>query len=225
MKLLKFVSLLCAGLAVAVLSATPAMSKSKLPASWDGLELRPTKGLDAVYVRPGVEFKGYKSVTIAGLEVAFDKNWDPNDTVRGTSGRLSTEDLQRIKDDMAAEFRKVFVEELGKGGYSVVDQLGDDTLRVLPGLADVYINAPARDYPGRSTTYTTDAGRMTLVMELRDGPTGQLLARVVDQKAGNNMGPWQVTDSVTNSAEFRRAVRAWADRLVKALDKVNGKAQ
>jgi len=225
MKLLKVVSLLCAGLAVVVLAAAPAMSKDKPPASWDGLELRKTKGLDLVYVRPGVEFKAYKSVAIDALMVAFDKNWDPNSTVRGASRRLSADDLQRIKDDMATEFRKVFVEELGKGGYTVVDKLGDDTLRVLPGLADVYINAPERDYAGRSTTYTTDAGRMTLVMELRDGPTGQLLARVIDQKAGNNMGPWQVADSVTNSAEFRRAVRAWADRLVKALDKVNGKAQ
>jgi hypothetical protein len=126
---------------------------------------------------------------------------------------------------MATEFRKVFIEELGKGGYAVVDRLGDETLRVLPGLADVYINAPERMEPGRSTTYTTETGRMTLVMELRDGPTGQLLARVIDQKAGNDMGPMQVANSVTNSAEFRRAVRAWAQRLVKALDKVNGKAQ
>jgi len=29
---------------------------------------------------------------------------------------------------------------------------------------------------------------------------------------------------VTNSAEFRRAVRAWAQRLVKGLDRMNGKA-
>jgi hypothetical protein len=225
MKLLKSVSLLCAGLAVVLLAAAPVMSKEKPPASWDGLELRKTKGLDLVYVRPGVEFKAYKNVSIDALMVAFDKDWDPNSSVRGASRRLSADDLQRIKDDMATEFRKVFIEELGKGGYAVVDRLGDETLRVLPGLADVYINAPERMEPGRSTTYTTETGRMTLVMELRDGPTGQLLARVIDQKAGNDMGPMQVANSVTNSAEFRRAVRAWAQRLVKALDKVNGKTQ
>ena len=39
---------------------------------------------------------------------------------------------------------------------------------------------------GRTQTYTMNAGRMTLVMELRDGPTGQLLARVVDRHVGTD---------------------------------------
>jgi hypothetical protein len=104
--------------------------------------------------------------------------------------------------------------------------MGDDTLRVSPGLANVYINAPdtSMSTPGRSTTYTTQgAGSMTLVMELRDAPTGQLLGRVIDQKAGTDTGWAQVTNSVTNSADFRRIVRSWAQRLVKGLDTVNGK--
>jgi hypothetical protein len=62
---------------------------------------------------------------------------------------------------------------------------------------------------------------MTLVMELRDGPTNQLLARVIDQKTDTGFA--QVTNSVTNSADFRRMVRSWAERLVKGLDKANGK--
>ena len=62
-------------------------------------------------------------------------------------------------------------------------------------------------------------------MELRDGPTDQLLARVIDEKVGIDTGWAQVTNSVTNSADFRRTVRSWAQRLVKGLDTVNGKAQ
>jgi hypothetical protein len=226
MKLIKTANMICASLAVALLTATAAMAE-KPPQTWDGLELTKKKGLDLVYIRPNVQFKAYKEVTIDKLEVAFDKNWDPNRNVKGTSGRLSTEDMQRIKDDMATEFQKVFVEELGKGGYAVVDKMGDDTLRVSPGLANVYINAPdtSMSTPGRVTTYTTQgAGRMTLVMELHDGPTGQLLARVLDEKASMDTGWAQVTNSVTNSADFRRAVRSWAQRLVKGLDKLNGKA-
>ena len=224
MKLMKSARSMMAGLALALLAATPALA-DKPPQSWDGLELTKKKGLDLVYVRPNVEFKAYQDVSIDGLEVAFDKNWDPNDSVRGTSRRMSTADIEKIRTDMATEFRKVFVEELGKGGYAVVDQAGENTLRVSPGLADVYINAPDRMEAGRVTTYTTDAGRMTLVMELRDGPTNQLLARVIDRKSGTDMGFAQVTNSVTNTAEFRRMVRSWAQRLVKGLDTVNGKAK
>ena len=226
MKPIKSAGFVCAGLAVALLAATAAWA-DKPPQTWDGLELTKKKGLDLVYIRPNVQFKAYKDVTIDRLEVAFDKNWDPNRNIKGTSGRLSTEDMQKIKDDMATEFQKVFVEELGKGGYAVVDKMGDDTLRVIPGLANVYINAPdtSMNTPGRTTTFTTQgAGRMTLVMELRDGPTGQLLARVLDTKAGTDTGWAQVTNSVTNSADFRRAVRSWAQRLVKGLDELNGKS-
>ncbi len=224
MKLKKSASLVFAGLAMALLTATAALA-DKPPQTWDGLELTKKKGLDLVYLRPNVQFRAYKDVSIDVLEVAFDKNWDPNDNVRSVSRRMSTADIEKIRTDMVSEFRKVFVEELGKGGYSVVDKPGDDTLRVSPALVDVYITAPDRMEPGRVTTYTTDAGRMTLAMELRDGPTNQLLARVIDQKAGSDMGFAQVTNSVTNSAEFRRMVRSWAQRLVKGLDTVNGKAK
>jgi hypothetical protein len=222
MKLMKPASVVVAGLAVALVAATSAMA-DKPPATWDGLELTKRKGLDLVYIRPNVQFKAYKDVSIDELQVAFDKNWDPNESVRSVSRRLSKEDIEKIRADMVTEFRKTFIKELGKGGYSVVDRPGDDTLRVSPGLADVYITAPDRMEAGRVTTYTTDAGRMTLVLELRDGPTDQLLARVIDQKAGTDMGFAQVSNSVTNSAEFRRMVSSWAQRLVKGLDKVNGK--
>jgi hypothetical protein len=224
MKLLKPASLVIAALAVALVAA-PAISKQKPPATWDGLELTPRKGLDLVYLRPGAQFKGYTNVMIDDpVEVAFDKNWDPNENVRSLSRRMSEDDIQKIRSEMAVELRKVFIEELTKGGYAVVDKPGAETLRVRAGLADVYINAPDRQEPGRVTYYTMESGRMTLVMELRDGPTGQLLSRVIDQKVGGDMGTLQMTNSVTNSADFRRAVRAWADRLVKGLDKVNGKA-
>ena len=208
MKLMKPVSVFIAGLAVALVAATSAMAE-KPPATWDGLELTKRKGLDLVYIRPNVQFKAYKDVSIDELQVAFDKNWDPNENVRSVSRRMSKEDIEKIRTDMVTEFRKTFVKELDKGGYSVVDKPGDDTLRVSPGLADVYITAPDRMESGRVTTYTTDAGRMTLVLELRDGPTDQLLARVIDQKAGTDMGFAQVTNSVTNSAEFRRMVSSW----------------
>jgi hypothetical protein len=191
---------------------------------WDGLELRPTKDVDALYVRPGVEFKAYKSVTIDPIVVAFDKNWDPNESSRELARRLSPEDIQKLKDDMAGEFRKIFSEELGKGGYSVLEQPAADTLRVMPALTDVYINAPDTLSAGRSYTFTMDPGRMTLVMELRDGPTGQILARVIDKKVGRDTGTLRLTNSVTNSADFRRAVESWATRLRQGLDRLNGKA-
>jgi len=192
--------------------------------NWDGLELKPVKGVDAVYLLPGVTFKAYNSVLLDPVVVAFDKDWDPNQDRVELSRRLSTEDIEKIRTDMAAGFREVFAKELGDGGYPIVDQADHDTLRVTAALANVYINAPDKMSAGRTITLTNESGRMTLVMELRDGPTGQLIGRVVDQKIGDNFGRMQVTNSVTNSADFRRLVDSWATKLRQALDRLRADA-
>jgi len=77
--------------------------------------------------------------------------------------------------------------------------------------------------PGRVTTYTTDAGRMSLVAEFRDSVTGDILARAVDRKQSRDTGFMQVTNRVTNTAEARRAIDVWAKALRDALDELNGK--
>lgn len=199
--------------------AAPAES---MPETWDGLVQRKAKGVDAVYVRPDVDFAVYRNVLLDPVEVFFDKNWKPTRT-GSASQRLPASEIEKIRAAMSSEFRRIFAEEMAAGGYDVVAAPLDDTLRVTAGLADVYITAPDTMSAGRSRTYTRSTGRMTLVMELRDGPTGQLLARVIDRHEDDSMYA-QWTTSVTNSAEFREAVKGWASRLVKALDRVTGKA-
>jgi hypothetical protein len=177
----------------------------------DGLVLQPTQGLDTVYLRPGVDFRSYGNLVLEPVEVAFDKDWDPNSTQRDLARRLKPEDIQKIR-------------ELTSGGYQVVERAGADSLVTSASLTDVYINAPDVMAPGRSRTYTMESGRMTLVMDLKDGATGQLIGRVVDRKIGDNFGRLEITDSVTNSADFRRAVTDWATRLRKGLDTLRSDA-
>jgi hypothetical protein len=182
---------------------------------------RKAKGIDAVYVRPDVDFKVYRNIVLDPVVVAFDRNWKPNRS-GSVSGRLSTSDIEKIREKMASGFQSIFAEELAAGGYAIVPQPLDDTLRVSAALADVYITAPDTPSAGRTKTYTRGAGRMTLAMELRDGPTGQLLARVVDRhEDDSSVAQWST--GASNSAEFRRAVKGWAQRLVKGLDSVTGK--
>lgn len=208
--------------ALGAVLASHAAVAAKMPETWDGLVKRKTRGIDAVYVRPDVDFKVYRNVVLDPVQVAFDKNWKPNRT-GSASARLSTSEIERIREEMATAFRNIFAEELAAGGYDIVAKPLDDTLRVTAGLADVYITAPDTMSGGRTRTYTQSAGRMTLAMELRDGPTGQLLARVVDQHVDDSaFAQW--TTSVSNSAEFRRTIKDWAKRLVQGLDKVTGKA-
>ena len=210
-----------AATACAMLASGAAFAE-KLPETWDGLVQRKSKGIDAVYVRPDVDFKVYRNVLLDPVVIAFDKNWKPN-RAGSSSLRLSASDIEKIREKTASGFQSIFAEELAAGGYAIVPKPLDDTLRVSAGLADVYINAPDTASAGRTKTYTRGAGRMTLAMELRDGPTGQLLARVVDRHVDDSsVAQW--TTSASNTADFNRAVKDWARRLVKGLDSVTGKS-
>jgi hypothetical protein len=195
----------------------------KPPQEWDGLVRVKSKTLENVYVRPNVEFKAYKKVRLDPAHVAMDKNWDPNSGKIGLRGGMSSDDVQRIREELAKVFREVFAERLAKSGYPLVETGGDDVLLVQPAVIDVYINAPDT-VNTTSRSYVLNAGRMTLVMQLADSVTGQLLARVVDTKEASNTRGIQIANSVTNSAEARAAIGQWADALCKALDTLNGKA-
>lgn len=192
------------------------------PKEWDGLELRPSKQVDRLYVRPDASLAGYKRVRLERLQVSFDKNWKPNDSRVG-SQRLTKDDFDKIKNGLADEFAKVVASELAKGGYQVVDESGEDVLDVTPLVVDLYIAAPDKMTAGRTRTYTADPGHMTLVAELRDSETNQILARVLDARRGSWGGVFQVASSVTNMAAARQVIARWASALRQELDEANGR--
>jgi hypothetical protein len=195
------------------------------PQEWDGLVRVKSKNLDHVYKLPEADFSGYKRVRLDPIEVEFDKNWKPNDSTRSPSQRLTNSDIEKIKQALAEEFRKVFTEELTKNGYAVVGENDDDVLRVSAAIANLYINAPEKMSAGRTRTYTTSSGHMTLVAELRDSVTGKLMARAVDSVQGRDTGNFQITNSVTNMSSARTALSKWARVLREGLDDATGRAK
>lgn len=216
-------------LALVSMGAVPSLlltsAAAEPPAEWDGLTRVKSKKIDYLYTLPGATLTGYQRFRLAPVQVAFDKNWDPNSSERSPSRRLSKEDFDRIKSTVADEFRKVFSEELSKGGYTLVDEDGEDVLRVDAAIINLYINAPDTMSAGRSRTYTTSTGHMTLAVELRDSETGKLLARAVDTARGRDYGTFQITTSVSNLGDARFALAQWARILRDALDAANGRAK
>lgn len=198
-----------------------AMSKEKPPENWDGLERRKVKGLDNVYVRPNVVFTPYKSVMLDPTAVEFAKHWEKS---QDFNKRPTADEMQRIKDKLAELMRERYTVELVEHGYTVVTAAAEDTLVVKTAIIDLFINAPDLNDPGITRSYTTSAGRMTLVLEARDGPTGQLLARVVDKQEDDHMGGTMMwTNAATNTNDARRIIDVWAKKLREALDRLNGK--
>jgi hypothetical protein len=193
-------------------------------AEWDGLVLRPGTRLDAVFVKPDAEIVAYRSVLLDPVQISFAANWDPNRGRRSQAGQLDSADLAAIKERLAGLFQETFRAELARGGYTLVDKAGPDTLQVTPAIVNLLITAPADASVGRSRTYTSDSGRMTLVVELRDSVTGEVLARAIDTRSGRGSGQLTWTNRVTNMADARQAIGIWASALRRGLDELNAKA-
>ncbi len=210
---------LCAALAVAC--PAPLWAKEPPPkVSSDGLELKKQTDRRLVYVKPGADFSQYKRVAILDCHVEFSKDWlrSYNNSQPDPSRQIRDKDIQRAKTDLAAQFKKVFTDELqGAGGYQVSDTAAPDVLVLRPGLINIQVSAPDLMAPGRSVSYAQSAGQMTLYLELWDSATNTILARVVDTRA-DPQAYGQRSSSVSNRAAAERIMKSWAVELRNALD-------
>ena len=75
--------------------------------------------------------------------------------------------------------------------------------------------------PGMSETFVASAGSMTLYMELFDGKTGDIIGKIIDPEAEDDAGMMQISSSVTNTADFDRIVKRWAQILNSHLAEVS----
>ena len=185
--------------------------------SYDGLQKVNIKGIDMAYALPGATLSGYSKVMIDPISVRFHKDWKP--TVAGTTRKLSSSEQQKIRDNAAKIVYDSFVEELKKGGYSVVTEPGPDVLLVRAAIVNLYITAPDVMTPGRTKVYTVSAGEMTLFAELADSETGEVIARVVDRYQARTTGNFQLSSGVFSAGEARTAASSWARILRGELDK------
>jgi hypothetical protein len=182
------------------------------------IEVKP-KRMDAAWLLPGVDFRQYSAVLIDEPEVAFDKDWMRNmNETRSLSRRVSQEDAEQIAAATRSGLVEVFQDEFRKAGYTIATAPGSDVLRLSPAIVRLYINAPDVMEPGRSRTYTIDAGEATLVLGARDSVSGALLGMAVDRREARGTGFVSWTNSVSNRSDFRRLFRQWAQICIKGLD-------
>lgn len=224
---LRLAPIIALWLAVALVPAAVLRAGEALPkTSEDGLELRKQTKQRVVYVKPGASVSQYESVAILDPHIEFSKNWmrDYNSSTRGASQKITDKDLEKAKEDLSTQFKTVFREELTKGGYQVKNGAEPGVLILRPALVNIEVNAPDLMSPGRSTTYVQSAGQMTLYLELWDGATSTILARVLDAQSDSTVYT-QNANTVTNKWAAERIMRDWADELRTKLDLARGKSK
>lgn len=194
--------------------------------SKDGMELKVDKRSTIAYKKEGVNFADYTKILILPSQVAFKKNWkrDYNRDQATLSSRVNDDDVIRIKSSVAKLFDEVFKEEFSKpGGIPVVDKVGTGTLIMKPSIINLDVNAPDVQSASRSRTYVSETGEATLYLELFDGVSGEILARIVDAEVvgDNSFTTW--ANRVTNTADAKRTIRKWANKLKEKYEQVHAK--
>jgi hypothetical protein len=218
---------LLVGLALATLLSAPVIAKEELPeVSSDGLHLLHDTKVAIAYAKPGATLDQYTKLKILDCFVDFKKGWqrDYNMNEIGLSGRVTDKDAEEIKQRLAAEFKKVFTDELTKQGLQVVEDEGPDVLLLRPALINVDVEAPDIMSAGMQRTWVRSAGAMTLYMEFYDSATSTLLARVVDPQA-DNPAIAQQANRATNKAAADRILRSWAGLLADHLGEMQQSAE
>jgi len=212
--------------ALTVLAATAMIANAAEPSQeFDGLVRVNSTQVDRLYVLPGADFSRFNRVRLDPVDVSFSERWDPNRNQSRATRRLSSQDIENIRSTVATEFARSFADELGRSGYTIVNEDGDDVLRVTPFIVNLYIAAAGtQTTPGRSRTFVTNTGQMTLVAVARESVTGEFLARAIDTQRGRRTGTMQLASTVTNMADARRAFTTWARVLRTGLDEARQSA-
>jgi hypothetical protein len=207
-------------LLVASLFSTSLFAESEPPQVLpDGLQLVEKDSRGEIYADPDVDWSIYTSIQLEQATVAFRKNWQRDQNRYPNTLRVKASDMEKIKTGLSELFNEVFVEELTRNGdYQMADESGENVLRIAPQIVDLDVYAPDIPQPGIQRSFTRQAGRMTLQLELYDSVTGDLLATASDRREAPDRGYMQWTTSVSNRHDARLMLQSWATDLRKRLD-------
>lgn len=157
----------------------------------------PESKVDAVYIKSGVDFGIYRSLLADPMGIYYPDGMTPP----------TAEELARIR----SIFRTAFLGQIGDN-YPIVDTPGSDVLRVRASLIDLKLetkdSSPQElSQIGGRLGPLIDAGRLTLIMELIDSNSGEVLGRAADEEK------LEAATTATDADEWRQieiAAQRWA---------------
>lgn len=211
----------------AIASESPSsQSLPKLPEATDGLQkIASTTEGRVVYLKKDADFSQFKYVQLLKAHVAFSKNWQENFNRknRSTIGVVTDQDMIKIKENVSQHFDEVFNKEFNDNGYPIVDVAQERTLLIRPALVDLDLVNPSTIAPKNTKTFSRDDESVTLYIELYDGMSGEILARVAENKyiTENEYYGWQ--NRTRNSSDMIRLLSSWASELRIFLDNTHNK--
>jgi hypothetical protein len=218
---MKKILLTFAAMAVAGCSSAPPTIQQGPDAevSFDGLHVVDNSAFAAAWADPDIDFSVYNKIMPGG---AFFEFRAVKRTSRTQASRSRTREFyidEDARERLEEEVTAIFAEELARSTrFTVVDEPGPDVLIIRGGLHDIVSFVPP-DPIGRGDIWLSAVGEITLLLEVVDSLSGEVIARAVERRAAQQGGGMAIrANSVTTWAELRRLARRWATTLRDGLD-------
>jgi hypothetical protein len=185
----------------------------------DGLVRAKGSKFDDVWVKPGADIASYDALEIGHIRIAYKRK--PKARRYSTTGHNFALDARQVRD-LEDLLRQALTKQIeGSRSWKLAEAPGPGVLLIEPSLIDLVVKVPTNP-PPNSNTYTTSAGEVTLLLELRDSETQELLARVADRREARRPGSgsqnlyW--SNPVNNRAAVQSMFKRWARILMERLD-------
>ena len=146
----------------------------------DGLQRVRWSDLGALFLKPGADFQGFRSILLAPLKIApaspegEPRAFMPSPTYPPTPAYL---------EQMASLYRQAFTREL-QGRFALVSEPGPGVLQLSGYVLDLILTArldPQNE--AREADIVSGFGQLTLVLDARDAASGAPLLRAIDAQA------------------------------------------
>lgn len=181
----------------------------------DGLQQVNSAHFSAAFVRPGVDFSSYQQLLVSESELAFktpdrSKHQFP----------LTEEQKHNFRQLLDKQFRDALSTS---DTLQLSDTVGAKTLGVLVRVQDIIATVPPRSVSGVSDIALYAVGEATLVIELSDSESAEVLARVYDRRAIEGTAISQKGGApITRWEEVEALCKHWASTVRARLDVVIG---
>ena len=182
----------------------------------EGLRQVSARNFEAAFVRPGVRFADYEKLMVDELELAFR-------TPDREQNQFAVGEDQKTR--FRAAMATAFGEELGRlEVVEIVTEPGPDVLALHVRVQDIVARAPGQRVGagGRAGFAMETVGDMTLVLELRDSQSGEVLVRAFDRQAVEGAAMVSGEGVISTWEGVDRVVARWASRGREGLERLLG---
>jgi len=172
--------------------------------------------MEAAWVRPDLDLSRYTRILLMPTAVQFREEKERSYNARTRTGLTEFAIDNDKKEWLRGVWRRAVDAQFAQEqSYELGYEIGSNVLVVQGFLVDVVSHIPP-DAAGSEHTYVRDPWIASIVLELRDATTAELLARTMDRSTGKGLmtvgTAWMRTEDL---------VERWAQRLSDRLKEVS----